>query len=268
MQLMCLKNENMRYIVFENTLFAVNSKTNCDSMAAVFSVKEKYNSNSIEIQINELLKDINDKDKLLTFGFFTIYCMNKYNIIIPPEIINYCIIYAFLLINCWLKCGNDITMNERIASRTIKEYDANSTVYGNQLVSSGKHEWKIKIIKCNTESICIGIGETTNYCNDCFTGKAKNNYNESSYGYGYGNNALKFGPFLVESFGEEYTNNDIITVHLDLNRRTIGFSKNDKFIGIAYENITATSYRLACILFLDEINSHLCIEMISYQQLK
>ena len=38
---------------------------------------------------------------------------------------------------------------------------------------------------------------------------------------------------------------DIITVHLDLDALTIGFSKNDEYLGIAYKDIVNVEYRLA-----------------------
>ena len=38
---------------------------------------------------------------------------------------------------------------------------------------------------------------------------------------------------------------DIITVHLDMDALNIGFSLNDKYLGIAFDNIEKEEYRLA-----------------------
>ena len=42
-----------------------------------------------------------------------------------------------------------------------------------------------------------------------------------------------------------YQEGDVITVHLDLDNKTVGFSRNDIFLGIAFRNIRVVSYRLA-----------------------
>ena len=42
-----------------------------------------------------------------------------------------------------------------------------------------------------------------------------------------------------------FKSGDNITVHLDLNEKTIGFSHNNTFLGVAYDNVEDGNYRLA-----------------------
>lgn len=50
---------------------------------------------------------------------------------------------------------------------------------------------------------------------------------------------------VYHSILNELKSLDIITVHLDLHKRKIGFSHNDKYLGDAYDDVELSEYRLA-----------------------
>ena len=188
--------------------------------------------------------------------------MNKYDINIPDAIINYCIIYAFLNINEWFK-GGDLWMIDDTKFIATKKESAPykyTTICANPIISSGKHEWKIKIIEPELDShsnlIYIGIASKINNFNSYFYGNGgvDNNYVWSSFGTKMDQTmsaSIKFP--TNKSIG--YDKGDTITIHLDLDNKTVGFSKNDTFIGIAFENIkNDIDYRLAISVHSDVIH--------------
>ena len=115
----------------------------------------------------------------------------------------------------------------------------------------------------------IGISQTAKYCNAYFIGKGT-----KSYGYGWLNNGMihdyKKGMNNFKEYGnkKQFCKGDIITLHLDLDARTLSFSKNDKFIGIAYKNIAKVSYRIAvCLYLVDGDKTIMSVQMISYKKI-
>ena len=69
-----------------------------------------------------------------------------------------------------------------------------------------------------------------------------------------------FPPHQREGFGS----GDVITTHLDLNYGTIGFSKNGRFLGIAYKDINCQrDYRVSVRTFCDNER----FEFLSYRHI-
>eukprot|EP01084_Bolivina_argentea_P316858 549328_1 len=132
------------------------------------------NSDTIVDKIKQSLSKIHESDKLLTYGFIRNILLNE----IPSEIINYCILYVFLRWNCWFKGGDHWLIEQYIAKRT-DDVTHIETIYGDPLISKGKHEWKIKIKEKSTD-IFIGISSNFNKYNKCFIGKQGDPFN---YGY-------------------------------------------------------------------------------------
>ena len=56
----------------------------------------------------------------------------------------------------------------KLNSPAYKYTSTNQKIYGNQLVSTGNHELKIRMKIINPSSIIIGIAETADHCNSCF----------------------------------------------------------------------------------------------------
>ena len=125
-------------------------------------------SDTIENGIVRLLQKVPIYKVLLTFGYI------HQNVIldIPDEIVNYCVVYAFLMTNEWYKGGKywKIDANKRIATR--KGVNGYSTMYANPAVSQGQHEWKIKLIpdESTTHDAYIGIASKMHCLNTHFFG--------------------------------------------------------------------------------------------------
>ena len=216
-----------------------------------------HNSNSIESNPTELLSKVRVRDIDITRGY-----LRESKVIIPSEIVDYIIIYAFLFINEWFKGGEHWVIGETklIATRNaITEWRHSfsfSTIYANPEISRGKYEWKVKILSGKLDhynkwlnTVYIGISSEIRDLNHAFYGM--NGVGATSYAY------LNVGHVMDHTMpgsknwpsAEDpvsYDEGDVITVHLDLDQATVGFSKNDEFIGVAFDNIDTTkSYRLA-----------------------
>ena len=66
-----------------------------------------------------------------------------------------------------------------------------------------------------------------------------------------------------ESYGEEFNNNDIITMMADIGRKHIRFSVNGKDQGIAYDNINFESTRYKMAVYATDIR--IKIKLIEFQ---
>ena len=118
------------------------------------------------------------------------------------------------------------------------------TAYGIEEVKSGQHEWFVKI---TGGSAMIGVSSDTKWGSNQFIWQQDNN----SYAY-YGDDGNKYSheKFQKESYGNKFATGDIVGVHLDLNSKSISFSKNGKNMGVAYKAINIGSkYRLAITLY-------------------
>lgn len=63
-----------------------------------------------------------------------------------------------------------------------------------------------------------------------------------------------------------FNSGDIMTMHLDLDKKTLAFSKNDQYLGIAFENIANTAKYYAAVRFNHNKNSS--ITVVSYKQIQ
>ena len=93
-----------------------------------------HDSTTIEIEPTKLLKLINDKEKLTAFGYMRMIALNEYKINIPESIINYIILYTYLLWHCWLKCGPRMNIKGPIVEMTESTKMTGNTVYGNNVI--------------------------------------------------------------------------------------------------------------------------------------
>eukprot|EP01084_Bolivina_argentea_P246388 412348_1 len=156
----------------------------------------------------------------------------------------------------WFKGNNRFTIN----GSTVKSQNTNcnKTVYGFYEVSVGKHEWKIKVIQCTTY-LMIGIASNTKHL-DCFYEKHDIcTYSYYSDGRKFMNGSQDLYP---DGIPVKFGNGDIMTVNLDLDKRTISFCKNGHDLGILCDKIdTNHKYRLAiCSYYANDE-----FQMISYK---
>eukprot|EP01084_Bolivina_argentea_P180971 312607_1 len=162
----------------------------------------------------------------------------------------------------WFKAGKDMTINGRVVTKSGNSYN---TAYGVQEVSVGQHEWKIKAHNCGSSNwLFIGISADTSH-SDTIMHNSTTTEHYLLYS-GSGNLYSKNNPsgIAYANGGGKFTNGDTITVHLDLDKQQMSFSKNGNNIGIAFSNIVKTQkYRLAIEAYYPSTK----FELISYTNL-
>eukprot|EP01084_Bolivina_argentea_P010957 20469_1 len=125
----------------------------------------------------------------------------------------------------WFKVGSGCSLDGSVLSMAAQPGQWR-TAYGVQEVTAGKHEWKVKIIKCN--SIMIGITSNTKY----YEASPWSKNDTFCYLY-YSANGEIYGKSGGSKYSQKFSDSDIITVHLDLDGNNIEFSKNGTRLGIA-----------------------------------
>eukprot|EP01083_Nonionella_stella_P273430 927501_1 len=163
----------------------------------------------------------------------------------------------------WFKAGKDMTINGRVVTKSGDSY---GTAYGVQEVSVGQHEWKIKAHNCgsNRNHLMIGISADTSHSDAILHNSTTTEHYLlfSNNGNLYSKNNPK-GTSNANG-GGKFTTGDTITVHLDLDKQQMSFSKNGNNIGIAFSNIVKTQkYRLAIEAYYPSTK----FELISYTNL-
>ena len=119
--------------------------------------------NKMKFLVTKLTKE---QGILIAYGFIRAMALDG----VPVEIINYCIVYAFLRENRWFKGGNTWNIDQTgyiaTASSPKNLNIDSSTIYADPAISKGKHEWKIQIseegkLKGNTVSNALNFGIAT-----------------------------------------------------------------------------------------------------------
>eukprot|EP01083_Nonionella_stella_P261874 891076_1 len=118
----------------------------------------------------------------------------------------------------WFKAGSKCKIDGSVVSNVSGA--GWNCAYGSQEVSSGKHEWKVKVINSNG-GIMIGITSNTKWAEQhCWS-------HADTYCYVYyGADGQKYDKSSNTAYSESYTTNDVITVLVDFDEHTIAFAKN------------------------------------------
>lgn len=106
------------------------------------------------------------------------------------------------------------------------------SVRSNVGFDEGVHEWQVRIDVCVSKNIFIGV---------CTAHASMENYiGSDAHGYGFlANKAVWFNKTKLHTYGEIFKQGDIIQVTLDCNAKTLAFSRNGDFLGIAATNVKA-----------------------------
>lgn len=94
----------------------------------------------------------------------------------------------------------------------------------------GVHHWHVRIDTCVSKNIFIGV---------CTSQASMENYIGSD-GFGYGflaNKAVWHNKSKLHSYGEIFKQGDLLQVTLDCNAKTLAFSRNGEYLGIAATNL-------------------------------
>eukprot|EP01083_Nonionella_stella_P119090 355813_1 len=128
-----------------------------------------------------------------------------------------------------------------IATRNPASGGASSI--GNQLISKGQYQWKIKIIELEGYPMRVGIVSETErhylkyaYSTDG-TVVSRNKWRDRG-------ETIDLSKLCHKNMKIKYGINDIIGLHLDLDKRTVQFSKNNQTIFV-FKNVVKQSYRFA-----------------------
>ena len=179
------------------------------------------------------------EDTLIVEGFMRSIEVGTRNEI-PVDIINLCFKYyhigkGFDSNNL----GSQHILNGNIIAPTGKN-KCWSTVLLKNTVSDGKHKWKFKI--CQEASLTlIGI------CDATVPYQSQRDKCIYHYGYGYQVRCGWIYGGIRESaaYGISCNLDDTVTLHLDMDKCTVGFSINEKHQGIAFENVNLAKCKAA-----------------------
>ena len=189
---------------------------------------------------------------------------------IPALVSYWCILY-FYINECFdpIESHNHYIFEE---NNTIIRKTKSSEVcaFLSNIVREGIHRWKFEIfIKEEWDTTkTIGIWKN-NHPLDNKLALFSSQFTGKFYGWCLDDASLVYGDsdgYRDYADDEYVTDGDIIEMILDLNKKQLGFKRNDKDYGVAFENIEDTSYR-AAVSFFRNVNSIKLIEYsASYQQ--
>ena len=201
------------------------------------------------------VKDTEPGVRNLVFGFIrNIETMLQFNII-PPLIYHLCLI--FYGINDYFHTFRQSHYDyiDQDIHRIIKKNNrTDSTIYGKFILKPSSnfiYEYEFKIIE-NPRFMVIGIDEATcKWMKHPFYWKGETiNYSFDSFGKLFLN-----GDWRKTKYGDEYTQNDIVTMIIDFKEMKISFGVNDeKYEQISIDS-TPVAFRMA--IYLDGIGSSL-----------
>ena len=211
-------------------------------------------SATICYQIPKLLQRVDVTNILLTYGFVH---QLEIKSSVPDSIVNFCAIYAFLTVSEWYKGVKDLcVISESKSKVTLMQNERSwSTAFANPVISQGRYKWKFKLLTDKADYLYVGIASNMRCLDDTlkfFPGS--NSWDCYSYCMViYDDKSRRIDHKMVrsdtftKSDGEyfEFETGDILCIHLDLGKRTVGISRNKEDVVITFENIEQVPYRLA-----------------------
>ena len=156
--------------------------------------------------------------------------------IIPPLVVHICLMFHWIpeyfdIISKYVKVSDD-KLRIKLISKTTKNQN---TTFGAMRIPSTDtriYLWTFKILHKKGDDIIIGISNGSNNNQPFhFRDRGKQTFN-----YGYCGN-FKVVNTAFKIYGDDFKENDILKMILDLKKKTLSFMINDKDQGIAFENI-------------------------------
>jgi len=131
--------------------------------------------------------------------------------------------------------GKHLVLSPTRLTVSIPRHSGDQTVRGDQKLTKGKLYWDVHIDRTSNGRINIGV---------CVEGHSLTSYvGQSKFGWAYyGNNGKREHAGGSEKYGPTYSTGDTIRVMCDMDSRTLSFSKNGLYLGIAFHNIPACVY--------------------------
>ena len=138
------------------------------------------------------------------------------------------------------KCSQNLKISGSVVEHT-KGGSVYYSVLGNRCFSEGLHVWDIKMLATGHD-----------YSFDAFVGVADSSFAVSSYcgstSHGWGYYASNGHAYHKSSkaYATKYKVGDTVSVHLNCDLRTLSFSVNGQFQGVAYKNLPLSTGFLPC----------------------
>eukprot|EP01084_Bolivina_argentea_P297262 512103_1 len=226
---------------------------------------------------SSLAKQIDDKTKNIVYGY-----IRRYRKLLPNDIIYYdipslvqhlCISYYWTPKEYFTYHGIHMSVNtaRNVATMNKEGYNPEGvTVYGNIDIDDSLliYKWSFKIIHDDDSAMSIGIDSSNKpekFCNNTFVFENSNDF------YAIRNNGWKYS-FLIanEEESEPYsgwTQGDTVKMELNTMQKTLGYYVNDKYHGIAFDNIDCKNktYKMAVCMSNWSYNAEGELELIAFE---
>ncbi|RLN36612.1 hypothetical protein BBJ28_00003973 [Nothophytophthora sp. Chile5] len=130
---------------------------------------------------------------------------------------------------------NLVLFNRNLSAKNTANKKWHS-VRGSVAFDDGVHQWHVRLDTCVSKNIFIGV---------CTAQASMENYiGSDAYGYGFlANKAVWHNKAKIHSYGEIFKQGDLIQVTLDCNAKTLAFSRNGEYLGIAATNLHVSNSR-------------------------
>merc|ERR1712228_551094 len=172
---------------------------------------------------------------------------------IPNDIIHLCILfYAALDRFDRQHISSKLTLNEYDQSVKRNQAGGSANIYFENIVESGRHEWKFKIVRCQNHSGGYMIGLWKVQPNvapplDNFFAMGK----EKGYGYSIsdGKKSRLFDGCSAEQYGKRCNDGDIVEMIVDFDSLSLSFKVNGKDQGKSHDLYKDDKYRAAVYMW-------------------
>ncbi|KAF0697446.1 Aste57867_11869 [Aphanomyces stellatus] len=120
--------------------------------------------------------------------------------------------------------------NMTVRNRVNKKWHA---VRASVAYTSGVHSWDVRIDKCVSKNIFVGI---------CTADASVENYiGSDACGWGFlANKAVWHNKSKLQTYGDIFKQGDVVTVTLNLDRGTLSFARNGDSFGVGVEHLHAS----------------------------
>ena len=211
-------DENKLNILINECL---NIENNLKDIKLINEKLENYNSQNINVRFNPKENDDEDNEEMNNI----LENINSFGKITNFE-------FKYVLKKCPLEINESKKFiisgeNENVFTKIGEDEQWTGTICKNELGKNEQHSWKIQILNSQNNEIMVGVAPIDFDINS-------SDYTKCGWYYHIGHSSLYSGPPYNYNNKEIdfYMNNNLITVVLNLNERTLGFI-ND----YSYENI-------------------------------
>jgi len=131
-------------------------------------------------------------------------------------------------------CGDSLVLSADRLGAGVETDSRWLTVRGTACFRKGKHYWTVLLHCCKSNNFFIGV---------CVDGVRYNNYlGNDEFGYSYYGCGNAYRKGNSSSYGQTLKSGDSIDVYLDMDARTLSFSRNGHDLGVAFRDLPSGMY--------------------------